>query len=955
MLKPEEFKKPNNSFKGKPFWAWNGELEIEELKKQVCIMKQMGFGGFFMHSRTGLQTGYLSDAWFDCINACADEAEKQGLEAWIYDEDRWPSGSAGGKATQKKENRRKYIKMNVDNFRWSESVIAAFQCELNGINFTNEKMLKKNEAANGTVVWFEIIEQPQQSFYNGNTYLDTMSKSAVTDFINITHEAYKQKCGDRLGKSISGVFTDEPHRGIVMCNYEEEGLNFGSCVPYTDMLFSEFQSRWGYDLREHLPELFLRKNYEPVSVVKWNFMELLQQLFLENYAIPVYEWCKNNNMKLTGHVLHEDNLSAQAIMQGSVMRYYEYMDVPGVDVLTERNYNYCIVKQLSSAARQLGKKWLLSELYGCTGWQLNFESHRNIGVWQALLGINIRCHHLSWYTMKGQAKRDLPASIFYQSAWYKDYPFIEDYFARIGLFMQSGEPVCDVLVINPVESIWCQVHIDWSVWLKADREAFQSIDAHYKKLYNMLLSAHVDFDYADEDMLSRLYKIENGYLYVGKAKYKSVVVSGMLTMRKTTKLILEEFKRNGGEVIILGQGPLYIDALKNENAISARQLPFTKDAVNELRKYNVVDVDSEKIFIQVRKEKNTFHIMLLNTDLENKVSTDIDIRVNGNFTQWDPVEGMVWGIEKPTRITLEAGQEMLIMAGDIQGKPKHTEQLPLIALDEPYSYSLSEPNVCVLDFVKMVVDDDSYEIMDVLAADDALRQRLGLPLRSISMLQPWLIDQEKLKPLAHVKLEYEFLSEIEGGFELAVEDADKIELTVNGEKTVKEPIGTWIDPCFKRIPIQIKKGRNSIIIEFQFKESFNIESIYILGEFGVLISDSETIITEKPDNIGYGDLREFGLPFYGGRITYHFRQKAEKKSVIKFNGLYGAACMYVNHKIIAWSPYEAEVEPCDAIDVELVLTRRNTFGPFRKEASNKDAINEHSSKYDLIKTGLLKQ
>ncbi|HPS03149.1 MAG TPA: hypothetical protein PLA90_16535, partial [Candidatus Sumerlaeota bacterium] len=87
------FEHPGAEFRGKPFWSWNGELEKGELIRQIGVIKEMGFGGFFMHSRTGLATEYLGDQWFDLINACADEAKKQGLEAWLYDEDRWPSGS----------------------------------------------------------------------------------------------------------------------------------------------------------------------------------------------------------------------------------------------------------------------------------------------------------------------------------------------------------------------------------------------------------------------------------------------------------------------------------------------------------------------------------------------------------------------------------------------------------------------------------------------------------------------------------------------------------------------------------------------------------------------------------------------------------------------------------------------------------------------------------------------
>ena len=94
------FEKPIAKFRGKPFWAWNGKLREEELKRQIDIMKEMGFGGFFMHSRTGLETEYLGDEWFSLINACADYGKRKEMETWLYDEDRWPSGSAGGIVTE---------------------------------------------------------------------------------------------------------------------------------------------------------------------------------------------------------------------------------------------------------------------------------------------------------------------------------------------------------------------------------------------------------------------------------------------------------------------------------------------------------------------------------------------------------------------------------------------------------------------------------------------------------------------------------------------------------------------------------------------------------------------------------------------------------------------------------------------------------------------------------------
>ena len=79
-----------------PFWSLNDKLQPEVLREQIRQMKSAGIGGFFMHARGGLETEYMSEEWLDCISACIDEADKQGMDAWAYDENGWPSGFADG-------------------------------------------------------------------------------------------------------------------------------------------------------------------------------------------------------------------------------------------------------------------------------------------------------------------------------------------------------------------------------------------------------------------------------------------------------------------------------------------------------------------------------------------------------------------------------------------------------------------------------------------------------------------------------------------------------------------------------------------------------------------------------------------------------------------------------------------------------------------------------------------
>ena len=141
----KEFTNPGSEYRGAPFWAWNGKLEPEELRRQVRIMHQMGLGGFFMHSRVGLDTAYLSDEWFKCVDACVDEAKKLGMRAWLYDEDRWPSGAAGGLVTKNPRFRHRGLTMkelkNFSEVEWNQNASIVFTAHINGSNATNIKRI----------------------------------------------------------------------------------------------------------------------------------------------------------------------------------------------------------------------------------------------------------------------------------------------------------------------------------------------------------------------------------------------------------------------------------------------------------------------------------------------------------------------------------------------------------------------------------------------------------------------------------------------------------------------------------------------------------------------------------------------------------------------------------------------------------------------------------------------
>jgi hypothetical protein len=965
----DEFKNPKSNFRGKPFWAWNGKLEKEELIRQIHVMKDMGMGGYFCHSRTGLVTEYLGDEWFEFINACADEGEKLGLETWLYDEDRWPSGTAGGLVTENPEYRLKYIRLSIlpaSDFVWKDDIIAAFTAKVDGFSFSNKKRIYKDESVSDTILMFTIEEMAKSSFYNGFTYVDTMSKDAVNKFIEVTHEKYKEKCGDRFGSSIKGIFTDEPHRGAVMCGFSLSNENSEYLTPYTGKLFEEFEKQFGYDLIENLPELFLWKNGEKISKIKWQYMELLQELFIDNYLKPINEWCEGNNIKLTGHVLHEDSLTAQACMIGSVMRAYEHIECPGVDVLSENNSCYWIVKQLTSAARQLNKKQLLSELYGCTGWQMNFESHKAVGDWQALLGINMRCHHLSWYSMQGEAKRDYPASILHQSAWYNEYKYIENYFSRINIMMSQGEPVCDVLVLNPVESAWALIYPKWSSNLGTSDPDMQKIEGTYVRVFNMLMGAKIDFDYGDEEMMSRLCKVlkvkDGVYLKVGNARYKTVLVSGMLTIRSSTISILKRFIKAGGKVIFADKEPAYVDAIKSKKSKldGAVYVPFEENIlIKELQSNELISVSNaegnniKEIYTQIRKKGNEYIILLLNTNRENNYN-DVIININcgGYLEKWDARTGIktTYGYfpeKAEVKVNFARSSELLLILTNKDNKLKNefaSSQNSIESMQENFSFKLSEPNVCVLDFASYKINDGEWlKQAEILKVDRQIREKFDLCLRGGEMLQPWFIGKKENNSVCKVELEFEFHIEIAPKeISLVMEQPENFDLSINGTKVQKNSTNWWVDSSMKIITFDnslLVMGRNIVNISCDFTEATNLEALYLIGDFSVSLQGLKKTLSLLPKYLSIGDLSKQGLPFYGAGVSYAIENlpqiEEDEHLYIKLES-FDAACVKVKcgkkEKLIAFSPFEADITEFAGkkIELEYILTRRNTFGPLHQ-------------------------
>lgn len=172
-LDRELFQNPTAEYRGVPFWAWNGDLNKEELLRQLEIMKEMGMGGAQMHVRVGLEVPYLSEDFLDRVRSCVEKCRAEGMHAWLYDEDRWPSGAAGGLVTREETYRARTLLLTPE--KRTLPLVACYDVSLN-----EDGTLRSYQAVNeGNVPagkrWYAYlcVEAPS-NWYNGQTYVNAL-------------------------------------------------------------------------------------------------------------------------------------------------------------------------------------------------------------------------------------------------------------------------------------------------------------------------------------------------------------------------------------------------------------------------------------------------------------------------------------------------------------------------------------------------------------------------------------------------------------------------------------------------------------------------------------------------------------------------------------------------------------------------------------------------------------
>ena len=954
------FRSPTSDFRATPFWAWNCDLDRDELCRQIDVFKEMGYGGYHMHVRSGLSTPYMSDEFMALIKACVEHGKEKEMISWLYDEDRWPSGFAGGLVTKNPEFRQRRLEWvsTKEQITGKEpKLLACFDVKLdeNGC-LESYKIIGENDEVEGIRRMAFLAQNILIPRFNNQCYVDTLNKKAVEKFIEVTHEVYARELQHEFGKSIPSIFTDEPQFR------KKETLPFAESeiavqLPWTPDLEDTYTAEYGESLVEHLPELFWEVK-EGVSLTRYRYHDHVAERFASAFADTCGDWCEKHGIHLTGHMMEEPTLKSQTCALGDAMRSYRSFGLPGIDMLCNW-YEFTTAKQCQSAVHQYGRVGMLSELDGVTGWDFDFRGHKLHGDWQAALGVTVRVPHLAWVSMKGEAKRDYPASISYQSSWWKEYSYIEDHFARVNTALTRGKPMVRVAVVHPIESYW--LHWGPSNQTATERD---KLEKNFENVTDWLLKGSIDFDYVCESLFPSLTKKGGAPLKVGEMEYDAVVVPECETLRSTTLERLEAFRAAGGKLIFMGDAPKYEDAKPSQRGANlyaeSTCISFNRSALlDELEEFRNIELRTKdgsltnRFVHQLRRDNNGIWLFVAqcvetqNKDVRYSDRTIITVKGERYPQKWNTQNGNV----TPMNYVHENGNTVVTVdlynfdslliffsdepVGQIPAAVAGTAPIELKNTPTEVAYELTEPNVLMLDMARYAADGGELKDAEELRRlDKALRIELGYP--ADNQAQPWVIEEKEAKHTA--TLEFDVYSNIDvDGAELALEDADKAKIFFNSEEVKYVDSGYYTDMSIRKTPLpRIKKGKNILRVTIPFGERDNIECMYVLGNFGVNVTGRKATITALPEKLAFDDITRQSLSFYGGSIKYNIPLdcKEDGEYLIRVPHYRAAVlAVYVDGKrtdTIAYSPYLSNLGKLTAgtheITVEAFISRQNCFG-----------------------------
>jgi hypothetical protein len=853
------FAAPPREYATAPLWVWNDMLTDEQIRGTMRDLAGQKVMQVFVHPRPGLMTPYLSDEWFRLWKVALDEAEKLDMNVWIYDENSYPSGFAGGHVPEiMPESRGRGLVFRDEKQvpKIGPDTVAVYRVTPDALENITAKLRKGESMPEGRYVVASVVRATNSPWHGDRCYVDLMYPGVTEKFLEVTLDAYKKNIGDQFGKRVLGSFTDEPN------------VRPAGGLPWTDHLPAAFQQRWGYDLLDHLPSLI-----RPVGdwkQVRHDYYQVVLDQYIEHWAKPYYDWCDKNGIAFTGHYWDHEWPNCIGVTDNMAMSAWQH--IPGIDCLmnqyredTHAQFgNVRFVKEVQSLCNQLGRKRYLCEIYGAGGWDLRFEDMKRIADWLGVLGVNLFDEHLSYVTLRGARKADHPQSFSYHEPWWDSYHVVAQYTTRLSAAMSMGQQRNDVLVIQPTTTAWMY---------QEDSTQAAKLGDIGKTFFDLLLrfeQAQAEYDIGCEDVMARHGAVRTGEtssqtscLTVGKAAYHTVVLAPLTeTLRGETMKLLEEFAAAGGQIVSCGPPPALVDGRPSDRGEKlAKSSGWQQVDVARATKSLVPVLDRDRCVIERAADDkgNLFHqrrqladgelLLLVNTSIDAPSQGVVETIAKG-VQKWDLFTGSISaypfatesGAAKLAFGLPPCGSLLLFLANEASdpGKVAAEEKPVSIASSGPMQIRRIAPNVLTLDYVDITAGGETRTNLYYYRANQLAWQKNGLPRNpwdSAVQYNDELISK-KFPPDSGFEVTYRFA--IDGAVPkplcIVIERPDLYSITCNAATVTATKDSWWLDKAFGTIDITsvARPGENAVTLKAQpFTMYHEIAAAFVLGEFSL--------------------------------------------------------------------------------------------------------------------------
>lgn len=584
---PEEFVNPPREFSVMPFWFWNDTLKDAEIIRQISDFEAHGVYGFVIHPRIGLpaEMKWLSPEMIHSMDVAISEAASRGMYVVLYDEGMYPSGSSSGQVVARNPAHAAHGLAKIDLKAGEEPKLPE-----------GASLITILDRPGGARV--AITEQPSGGVIRGLHYLnegeqrlreetppagDILNPAAVTSFIELVYDRYAAEFGKYFGKTIIGIFTDEPSP---LGRSSARGI-----VPGNAALLPQINKILGYDIMPFLSDLWYNDNKDS-GKHRNDYNRAVNICLEENYYKRLGSWCYLHNIALMGHPAGSMDIGTEKYFQmpgqDLVWRYV----VPGPAALEGQHST--MAKCASSAMLHLGYRRNSNELYGAYGHNLTFDEMKWLANWCFVRGQNLLIPHAFYYSIRGPRFEERPPDVGPNATWWNDFRSFADACRRLSWLNTDSRQVCDVAIL-------C--------------EATYLPDASAKILYQN----QKDFNYLEIRHLWEDVKVTGKGVQIAGMTYKALILDTLSFIPEKAVPVLKKIAKTKHLIV-------HQDSKITPYAKGALMYKIPEDLVNAVNKLSasdlVLSVPSPGIRCRHVEKDGDEYYMLFNEE-ENDVKTGI--------------------------------------------------------------------------------------------------------------------------------------------------------------------------------------------------------------------------------------------------------------------------------------------------------------------------------------------